>query len=130
MTPIQRVTRYQLLLREIDKSYSQLAAISSQLAEKLKEEEEKKVTEAKEGEGDTNGDVGDAAPNGDEKDDGESLTVEGAEKFALEMSETHAEIRAAYEITHEIAEYANDMMVAGRINGFNVRLNLNLLELY
>ena len=39
---------------------------------------------------------------------------------ASETAVTHAELRKAYEISHDIAVYANDMMVAGRINGFNV----------
>ena len=100
MTPIQRVTRYQLLMKEIEKSYSQLATISAQLAEKIKEEAEK--------------------PSEDEDPQTQGGNLEEAEAFAKEMSETHTEIKLAYEITHEIAEYANDMMVAGRINGFSV----------
>ena len=40
------------------------------------------------------------------------------------MASTHRDLRCAYETAHEIAVYANDMMVAGRINGFNVSMIL------
>ena len=43
-------------------------------------------------------------------------------RAASEVAATHCDLRAAYEIAHDIAVYANDMMVAGRINGFNVRV--------
>ena len=68
MTPIQRITRYHLLMKDIKKSYEQLAELS--------EEEYGGVLEG---------------------------------------------IKGAHEVAHEIADYANNMMIAGRINGFNVR---------
>lgn len=68
MTPIQRVTRYHLLLSEIEKSYR-----------------------------------------------------------LANQPEVHADVLKAYEITQEIAEYANDMMSAGRIQGFNVRYFIVIL---
>ena len=61
MTPVQQVTRYQLLLSEIEKN----------------------------------------------------LRLSGDE-------ETADDVKKAFEIAHEIVEYANNMMTAGRINGFNV----------
>ncbi len=61
MTPIQRVTRYQLLLRDMEKSFRQAG-----------------------------------------------------------VPDMHADVLRAYEIAHEIAEYANNMMSAGRISGFEV----------
>lgn len=63
MTPIQRVTRFQLLLREIEKSFEQSG-----------------------------------------------------------RPELHRAALEAYEAAHEIANYANDMMCAGRISGFHVKL--------
>jgi hypothetical protein len=48
MTPIQRVTRYQLLMREIEKSFDKLAQISAQLVEKAKMDAERLMSEEKE----------------------------------------------------------------------------------
>ena len=36
------------------------------------------------------------------------------------VPDTHADVLRASEVSHEIAEYANNMMMAGRISGFNV----------
>ncbi len=66
MTPIQRVTRYTLLLREIERDLSRAG--------------------------------------------------EGREAERGEVAAAHAAAR-------DVAEYANGMMVAGRINGYNVRQN-------
>ena len=53
----------------------------------------------------------------------EKASVDPAElsRSASEVAAVHSDLRSAYETAHEIAVYANDMMVAGRINGFNVR---------
>ena len=64
MTPIQRVTRYQLLLSEIEKSF------------RLAEHDE----------------------------------------YVLD------DLKEALDIAHEVAEYANNMMIAGRIRGYHVSL--------
>ena len=42
--------------------------------------------------------------------------------------ETHASIETAKDHAHEICEYANDMMIAGRISGFPVSFYASLVN--
>ena len=61
---------------------------------------------------------------GSTEDNSKSSTTVDPEELSREAADvaaTHRDLRCAYETAHEIAVYANDMMVAGRINGFNVR---------
>jgi hypothetical protein len=66
-------------------------------------------------------DVGDSENNG--RCDSAATDLEALSAQAAEDAAVHAEVKKAYEITHKIAVYANDMMIAGRINGFNVSSN-------
>jgi len=80
MTPIQRVTRYTLLLKEIESDVAKAAEAEAQLNE-------------------------------------------GSEENRAEASNLLPFLTAAKEAAHEVAEYANHMMFAGRITGFNVRFH-------
>ena len=41
----------------------------------------------------------------------------------------HDTVMKAFEIANEIAEYANNMMTAGRISGFGVKTKNNILAI-
>ena len=55
-----------------------------------------------------------------------NLLLSEAEKNFLKAGDTekHAIVSEAFQDAREICEYANDMMVAGRMSGFPVRLAL------